>query len=468
MVNSSYTTFPVYSWTNMVVTHELGHLFGSRHTHACVWNGNNTAIDGCAGYVEGYCALPGNPPEGGTIMSYCHGQSVGINFSLGFGPQPGNVIRDRVNNAHCLLRLILEIIDIRLPDGVSELNAGETSDIHIYLKNIGDDTAYALTAVLTTSSPYLIINKETEHYGYLSPEQYKYRAYNITLSPDTPTEITEIPVTITTTDESGRTIGLEAVFHLQNTGEAPQSCNPIKDLSAEVIGADIKLAWTAPSPTPEKYIVYCNGSFLRETTATTYTHADIELGIYHYGIEALHGDGCTSELTYIEAITPCIIDIKLTVKTFNNGYRLSWTPVKKNARYKIYRNAELLTETETNAYSDADVQMNIPYCYIVVAVCPDDTESEFSNEECVGVVGIDELQNDIKIYPNPANATLFINGTGLKIISIYNTMGQMVETVEAGEKTTTINTTSYQPALYFIEIILENGKRINKQVVISR
>ncbi len=100
-LTSSYNNVPTYSWTIMVCTHEMGHLLGSRHTHACVWNGNNTAIDGCAGFVEGGCSLPGQPPGGGTIMSYCH-LNVGINFTLGFGPQPGNVIRNTVNNANCL------------------------------------------------------------------------------------------------------------------------------------------------------------------------------------------------------------------------------------------------------------------------------------------------------------------------------------------------------------------------------
>jgi hypothetical protein len=98
----TYSDVPTYSWTVEVFTHEMGHLFGSRHTHACVWNGNGTAIDGCSGVTEGGCPLPGNPPDGGTIMSYCHTQSVGINFSKGFGPQPGNVIRNRFNNASCL------------------------------------------------------------------------------------------------------------------------------------------------------------------------------------------------------------------------------------------------------------------------------------------------------------------------------------------------------------------------------
>jgi hypothetical protein len=86
-----------------VVTHEIGHNLGSSHTHACVWNGNNTAIDGCgptAGYSEGCTAAL---PVAGTIMSYCHLVSgVGIDFNLGFGPQPGDRIRSEVYNAPCL------------------------------------------------------------------------------------------------------------------------------------------------------------------------------------------------------------------------------------------------------------------------------------------------------------------------------------------------------------------------------
>lgn len=100
-IDATYSNVPTYSFTVMVVTHEMGHLIGSRHTHACVWNGNGTAIDGCAGGVEGSCSLPGSPSGGGTIMSYCH-LTTGIDFTQGFGPQPGNVIRNTVTNAGCL------------------------------------------------------------------------------------------------------------------------------------------------------------------------------------------------------------------------------------------------------------------------------------------------------------------------------------------------------------------------------
>nr|MDQ3101795.1 zinc-dependent metalloprotease [Bacteroidota bacterium] len=46
-INTTYQNVPTYSWSVEVVTHEQGHNMGSKHTHACAWNGNNTAIDGC-------------------------------------------------------------------------------------------------------------------------------------------------------------------------------------------------------------------------------------------------------------------------------------------------------------------------------------------------------------------------------------------------------------------------------------
>lgn len=102
-VNIGFSTVPTYSWTIMVMTHENGHVFGSRHTHACVWNGDNTAIDSCAGGVEGNCGMPGYPEEGGTIMSYCHlSGRPGIDFSLGFGDQPKTVIINNINSKDCL------------------------------------------------------------------------------------------------------------------------------------------------------------------------------------------------------------------------------------------------------------------------------------------------------------------------------------------------------------------------------
>lgn len=103
-IDQYYEDVPTYSWTIMAMTHEMGHALGSPHTHACSWNGNNTAIDGCgpnSGNGEGCdAALPTN---GGTIMSYCHLVSgVGINFLNGFGSQPATRIQNTVDSKSCL------------------------------------------------------------------------------------------------------------------------------------------------------------------------------------------------------------------------------------------------------------------------------------------------------------------------------------------------------------------------------
>jgi len=107
-VNFSFSTVPTYSWTVQVIAHEFGHSLGSPHTHACVWNGNNTSIDGCgtqAGFSEGSCGVGPIPPADvkGTIMSYCHLISgVGISFTEGFGPQPAALMLANVNSKTCL------------------------------------------------------------------------------------------------------------------------------------------------------------------------------------------------------------------------------------------------------------------------------------------------------------------------------------------------------------------------------
>ncbi len=114
-VGNSYNNVPSYSWTVNVLTHEIGHNLGSPHTHACSWNGNSTQIDDCGNIFlandnnpntqPNACYSANNeivPSNGGTIMSYCHLNQVGMDFNQGFGQQPGDLIRDRVYNASCL------------------------------------------------------------------------------------------------------------------------------------------------------------------------------------------------------------------------------------------------------------------------------------------------------------------------------------------------------------------------------
>jgi hypothetical protein len=163
-VNFSFQTVPTFSWTIQVITHEFGHLLGSRHTHACVWNGNNTAIDGCgpqAGFSEGACAIAPIPSttEKGTIMSYCHLiGGVGVSLSNGFGPQPTQAILNDVNSKTCLSF----DCESSCPNTVTQITTSNSSPttMQISWADIGSATSWQV-AVTPFASSNIVWNSVT-------------------------------------------------------------------------------------------------------------------------------------------------------------------------------------------------------------------------------------------------------------------------------------------------------------------
>ena len=163
-VNFAYSNVPTYSWNIEAMTHEIGHNLGSPHTHACNWNGNNTAIDGCgpaSGNGEG-CDAP-LPTGGGTIMSYCHlVNGVGINFTKGFGEQPGALIRNTVNTKPCLGTDCVTSCTVTVA-GLSVSNVTQTTATATITDNTGTVWNYKLakmdgTIVQAGSSSTKILN----------------------------------------------------------------------------------------------------------------------------------------------------------------------------------------------------------------------------------------------------------------------------------------------------------------------
>ena len=95
-----------FTWDFVVVAHELGHNFGSQHTHSYC-----PPLDQCYANCNGSTAC-----SQGTLMSYCHTCGGMDNIDLRFHPVTANIMRGAVNSS-CL--------------GLGALAAGDFVQYHV-------------------------------------------------------------------------------------------------------------------------------------------------------------------------------------------------------------------------------------------------------------------------------------------------------------------------------------------------
>ncbi|MDX1685398.1 MAG: M12 family metallo-peptidase [Saprospiraceae bacterium] len=140
-VDGAYKAYPDYSWDIFGITHEIGHVIGSPHTHACAWGpAGNETLDDCSA-PEGPCAQ-GPTVREGTIMSYCHlPGGPGISFAAGFGDEPGDLIRSKIESASCLDQFIPDQLPRRIQQTITanrECNDGSYTH-YFYDNNTADE-----------------------------------------------------------------------------------------------------------------------------------------------------------------------------------------------------------------------------------------------------------------------------------------------------------------------------------------
>ncbi|MFA7688371.1 MAG: T9SS type A sorting domain-containing protein, partial [Moheibacter sp.] len=79
-----------------------------------------------------------------------------------------------------------------------------------------------------------------------------------------------------------------------------------------------------------------------------------------------------------------------------------------------------------------------------------------------------ELENKITLYPNPTTGIINLQ-TQQKVnsVSVYNLMGQKVSFHPLNKENTSIDISNLSSGIYFVEVILNNNKKIKTYKVIK-
>jgi hypothetical protein len=165
---SSIVSLPTYSYEVKILAHELGHNFGSPHTHSCLWPGG--AIDSCAQAEEGNC-FTNSRPRIGTIMSYCDSRGGSVEMRL--HPLCSRLMRGMAEKAACVGNENLPTIytlsgTIRLEDGLPAANIEFT----LYSDNVGETRTLLRTFRTNAQGQYTVDRLATGQYKIQPPSSF--------------------------------------------------------------------------------------------------------------------------------------------------------------------------------------------------------------------------------------------------------------------------------------------------------
>ena len=74
----------------------------------------------------------------------------------------------------------------------------------------------------------------------------------------------------------------------------------------------------------------------------------------------------------------------------------------------------------------------------------------------------DNAVNNMKVYPNPANSKIFVEGDNVEMVEVYNSLGQKMLTVEGASGTTSVDVASFENGVYVVRVVATDGVTTQK------
>ena len=254
----------------------------------------------------------------------------------------------------------------------------------------------------------------------------------------------------------------------------------------------VVLTWEALDETMD-YNVYRNGTLLHtvHSPATTFIDGEPNHGGNCYRVTTFctSGESEPSSEICVTVGDGCQPPTSLWYETTSsNKVKLTWgTPQPHDglSAFYIYRTKETdmnwqqiktLGANSTSYTDNTTLEDETAYLYKIVAYyqaidcysAPARSkynESEYFLRVYWSVDGVNEKDTSkVEVYPNPASATVWIENVEPTIIQVYNTLGQLVKTVQG---TNEISVVGLLEGVYVLRIIDEKGNAFTERVSVA-
>ena len=207
-------------------------------------------------------------------------------------------------------------------------------------------------------------------------------------------------------------------------------------------------------PTANLWTIYIGGV---ETTYGNNLEADDEIAIFTQAHDSIMGVFTLSQI----CTEGNMFENELSVfSVLFSGYE--YVP-GESFYFKAWDQSEDV-ESTNYAYEFTD-----PYGDAYVGDVFPEGDAQYSLATFVfdGIVGIDDINAvNVAVYPNPANDVININSnSNVSNVKVLNYLGQTIDNINVNGMNVTINTSTYDAGIYFIQIETEKGISTQKIII---
>jgi hypothetical protein len=202
-------------------------------------------------------------------------------------------------------------------------------------------------------------------------------------------------------------------------------------------------------------------TYLWSNNATSEVNYNLAAGSYSVTVTDANGCKKTGNFTLTQPSSPLIINGVIT-----NGDEFK----KGSVDITVTGGVAPYSFTWSNGKTTEDIADLNPGVYSVTV--RDAAGCVTTSQYTVGgtaAISVQELNNQIKMYPNPADnkVTVSVNGYKVQKISVVNNTGRVVYQTTPSGNVVDINTATFAPGVYFVQV-QASGTTANIKLIITR